>query len=79
MRPDLGRRLAPGAATTLAPHAAEHDVVFVVADGLSARAVQSHAAPVLTAVLPVLDKDGWRIAEINWGRKRTLRALFTKR
>jgi ethanolamine ammonia-lyase small subunit len=64
MRPDLGRRLAPGAATTLAPHAAEHDVVFVVADGLSARAVQSHAAPVLKAVLPVLDKDGWRIAPL---------------
>jgi hypothetical protein len=24
-------------------------------------------------------KDGWRIADINWGRKRTLRALFIKR
>ena len=24
-------------------------------------------------------KDGWRIADINWGRKQTLRALFVKR
>jgi hypothetical protein len=24
-------------------------------------------------------KDGWRIADINWGRKQTLRALFIKR
>jgi ethanolamine ammonia-lyase small subunit len=64
MRPDLGRRLAPGAETVLAPHAADHDVVFVVADGLSARAVQSHAAPVLKAIVPKLDQDGWRIAPL---------------
>ena len=24
-------------------------------------------------------RDGWRIADINWGRQRTLRALFIKR
>jgi hypothetical protein len=24
-------------------------------------------------------RDGWRIADINWGRKQTLRALFIKR
>jgi ethanolamine ammonia-lyase small subunit len=36
----------------------------VIADGLSARAVQSHAAPVLKAVVPMLDKDGWRIAPL---------------
>src|SRR5271169_2017124 len=47
MRPDLGRRLAPGAQATLAAHTGNHDIVFVVADGLSARAVQTHARPVL--------------------------------
>src|SRR5262245_49383567 len=36
MRPDLGRRLAPGADALLAPHAGSYDVAFVVADGLSA-------------------------------------------
>src|SRR5262249_54153586 len=43
MRPDLGRRLAPGADAVLVPHAGTYDVAFVVADGLSARAVQTHA------------------------------------
>ncbi|HLH87510.1 MAG TPA: ethanolamine ammonia-lyase subunit EutC [Xanthobacteraceae bacterium] len=62
MRPDLGRRLAPDAAATLAPHAGAYDVAFVIADGLSARAVQTHAAPLLAAVLPRL--AGWRIAPL---------------
>src|SRR3954463_7579120 len=30
MRPDLGRRLGPGAEAALTPYAANHDVVFVV-------------------------------------------------
>src|SRR5215468_2030070 len=51
MRPDLGRRLAPGAQTTLASHwRSGFDMVFVVADGLSARAVQVHAPAVLAGV-----------------------------
>ena len=65
MRPDLGRRLAPerrGARWRRTP--ATHDVVFVVADGLSARAVQAHAAPVLADALPALRAEGWRIAPL---------------
>jgi ethanolamine ammonia-lyase small subunit len=57
MRPDLGRRLAPSAEATLAPHADGYDVVFVVADGLSARAVQTHAQPILASVLLALQAD----------------------
>jgi ethanolamine ammonia-lyase small subunit len=64
MRPDLGRRLSPAAAATLTPHAGRYDVVFVIADGLSARAVQSHAAPVLAGVLPALRAEGWRVASL---------------
>lgn len=64
MRPDLGRRLAPGADAVLAPHAGAYDVAFVVADGLSARAVQAHAAPVLAGLLPALRTQGWRIAPV---------------
>ena len=65
MRPDLGRRLAPGAQTTLASHGRSgFDMVFVVADGLSARAVQVHAPAVLAGILPALRTEGWRIAPL---------------
>jgi ethanolamine ammonia-lyase small subunit len=64
MRPDLGRRLAPGAEATLAPHSGSYDVVFVVSDGLSARAVEIHARQVLAGVLPVLRAESWRIAPL---------------
>ncbi len=64
MRPDLGRRLGPGAEVALTPHATGHDVVFVVTGGLSARAVQSHAAPMLAGVLPELRAQGLRIAPL---------------
>jgi len=65
MRPDLGRRLAPGAEATLASHGTSgFDVVLVVADGLSARAAQVHAQPVLAGVLPALRSEGWRIAPL---------------
>lgn len=58
LRPDLGRRLAAGA--TL-PRGA-HDLAVVLADGLSARAVQDHAPAVVTALLPLL--AAWRIAPL---------------
>jgi ethanolamine ammonia-lyase small subunit len=68
MRPDLGRRLAPESQEALAAHAESHaksyDLAFVVIDGLSARAVQAHAAPVLAAALPPLRNEGWRIAPV---------------
>src|SRR5712691_4588437 len=63
MRPDLGRRLAGDAEARLAAHAGSgHDVVFVIADGLSARAVEMHARPLLEAALPRLKE--WRIAPL---------------
>lgn len=71
MRPDLGRRLAPEAQATLAQHRGAYDVAFVIADGLSARAVQMHAHPTLAGVLPVLQKEHWRIAPlvvVRYGR-----------
>jgi ethanolamine ammonia-lyase small subunit len=64
MRPDLGRRLAADAAATLAPHAGRYDVVFAIADGLSARAAQAHARPVLAGVIEKLRAKGWRIAPL---------------
>ena len=62
MRPDLGRSLAPRSATALAEDAGQYDVAIVIADGLSARAVQLHACPVLAELLPKL--RGVRIAPL---------------
>jgi ethanolamine ammonia-lyase small subunit len=69
MRPDLGRRLAPEAEAALRPYAACYDVVFVIADGLSARAIAMHAAPLIAAALPMLRDDGWRIAPLVIARQ----------
>src|SRR5262249_29766140 len=64
-RPDVGRRLASSAETVLLQHAkGGYDVALVVADGLSARAIQVHARPVLAAVVPALRAQGWRIAPL---------------
>lgn len=60
-RPDLGRRLA--ADTELS--AGDYDLVVVLADGLSPLAVQSHAVPLVRAVLDRLDADtGPRLAPV---------------
>ena len=57
MRP-VARSLPPHAADP-APHLA-----LVVADGLSARAVHDHAAPLLAALLPALEEQGWHLAPV---------------
>ena len=53
-RPDLGRLLAA------APHRLPPlpGIAFVVCDGLSATAVQRHAAPLLAQVMPTLGQSG---------------------
>jgi ethanolamine ammonia-lyase small subunit len=54
-RPDLGRRLnAQGAAVVGAKAQAGMDVALIVGDGLSAVAAQTHAALVLTHLVPLL-------------------------
>jgi len=65
MRPDLGRQLASDAAAVLTPHAAGgYHLVFAISDGLSARAVATHAPPLLAQLLPRLTAERWRIAPL---------------
>lgn len=59
-RPDLGRQLDPDCLGKLP--AGAYDLVFVLADGLSAIAVQQHAPKLLQAVLPKL--ADWKIAPV---------------
>jgi ethanolamine ammonia-lyase small subunit len=61
-RPDLGRILAASSAGRL--HPAPCDVVFVVADGLSAIAVERHANPLLSLLTSALTDSGWQIGPI---------------
>ncbi len=59
-RPDLGRRLAPACADELRP--GPFDVVFILGDGLSARAIHRHAVPTLQAAVAAL--PDWRIGPV---------------
>jgi ethanolamine ammonia-lyase small subunit len=59
-RPDRGRRLSDDSREFLQSCASAHDVVFVIADGLSALAVNRQAVPLLTALIPRL--ENWNIA-----------------
>jgi len=54
-RPDLGRRLDEESAASLSAHAGAYDLAIVLADGLSAPAIQQHAIPLLQALLPRID------------------------
>ncbi|WP_460068012.1 ethanolamine ammonia-lyase subunit EutC [Streptomyces sp. YKOK-I1] len=59
-RPDLGRRLEPVDRAHLP--VGDWDVVFVVADGLSSRAVHEHAAALVRATVERL--PGWNLAPV---------------
>lgn len=63
-RPDLGRRLDEASRERLAAreNGAGCELAVIVADGLSALAVERHAVPLLVELLPRL--DGWTIGPI---------------
>jgi ethanolamine ammonia-lyase small subunit len=68
-RPDLGRQLDDASAERLSDHAQQHtagyDLAIVIADGLSALAVQRHALPLLQRIEEQIEKDGWSLAPIS--------------
>ena len=59
-RPDLGRLLSKNSTELLS--AGEFDVVFVIADGLSALAVERHALQLLRDVFSLI--AGWRVGPV---------------
>jgi ethanolamine ammonia-lyase small subunit len=64
-RPDLGRRLGPEARQRLASQAhAAHDLLIVVADGLSSTGVAANAAELIGALLPMVHQTGWVLGPI---------------
>lgn len=61
-RPDLGRRVRPGDRARLETHRGDWDLLIVVADGLSAAGVQTHAVPLIEALTSRL--GGLRLAPV---------------
>jgi ethanolamine ammonia-lyase small subunit len=63
-RPDLGRRLNEASRAIVLGKAGQFDAVFVIADGLSATAIEKHAAPMLENTFNRLAREDWRLAPI---------------
>jgi ethanolamine ammonia-lyase small subunit len=63
-RPDLGRILDDTSKALLErrTRAEAWDAAFIIADGLSARAVERHALPLVEMIKPHLEREGWQIA-----------------
>ena len=63
LRPDLGRMLHASSVKTLQDLNTGVDLVFVIADGLSALAAQRHSLPLLAEIQPLLHPS-WRLAPV---------------
>lgn len=68
-RPDLGRRLDQHSVQQLEARrpikADAYDVAFIIADGLSALAVQRHAIHFLNVMIPKCQQENWRLAPLT--------------
>ena len=62
-RPDHGRRLADASKAHLSA-SADCDLAIVLADGLSATAINAHAVPLLRLLLPELQQMGFRVGPL---------------
>jgi ethanolamine ammonia-lyase small subunit len=65
-RPDLGRQLDEDSAMQLSERAAPGcDLAVVIADGLSALAVQRHALPMLERIVELAAAEDWRLGPVT--------------
>lgn len=66
-RPDLGRKLSAESRQLLVQNAgawSPRNLAVLVSDGLSSLAAETHAAPTLAKLLPMLTQAGWTICPI---------------
>ena len=68
-RPDLGRRLSPGSREALTAKRGAFDLAIVAADGLSSTAIHQNVVPFVAALLPLLARQGLRLAPLVIGRE----------
>lgn len=64
-RPDLGRRLDDASRQRLAPCPKNVDLALVACDGLSALAIERHAAPFLAALRERLALESWTVSPLS--------------
>jgi len=65
-RPDLGRRLDQASRSQLQARAAAGcELALVLADGLSAQAIEQNALPFLQALWPRIALEGWTLAPLS--------------
>jgi ethanolamine ammonia-lyase small subunit len=64
-RPDLGRRLNDESLDLLLDHRPETDIAIILADGLSATAVNENAIGLIQALIPQLLAAGFKLAPIT--------------
>ena len=65
-RPDLGRLLSEQSSSALSEKPQlPVDVVIIVADGLSSKAIENHAISFLQLLVPALTDEGYLLAPIN--------------
>lgn len=62
--PDAGRKLSPESAKYLENFTGENSIVIIIADGLSALAVDEQAVPLLDFLIPQLQKNNYKIGLI---------------
>jgi len=63
-RPDLGRLPDDSSAQLLKAQSADCDVSIILADGLSANAINKNGIPLIGALLPLLKGMGYRLAPV---------------
>ncbi len=62
--PILAAKLDDASRARLAGSADDYDIAFVIADGLSARAIASHAIALLDEALPAFQQGSWKLAPV---------------
>lgn len=68
-RPDLGRQLQEQSVQNLQACASVYDVCIILADGLSAEALNENAVPLLNMVLPLFREAGYKLSPIVFAQQ----------
>ena len=64
-RPDLGRKLNDASSDQLTDYFDETDIAIIIADGLSATAINENAIGLLRELIPLLSQSAFKLAPIS--------------